>query len=126
MKKEIEHLSYLMRNPQKPFVAILGGSKVSDKIGAITQLLGKIDTLIIGGAMAYTFLKAKGAEVGKSRFEEDRLNLASLILQKASSLGIQVLLPVDHIVVSDFSESAPTRVAKIIPEESIGIDIGPA
>ncbi|MES2504584.1 MAG: phosphoglycerate kinase [Myxococcota bacterium] len=124
-QKEIEQLSYLMRSPQKPFVAILGGAKVGDKIGALTQLLNKIDTLIIGGAMAYTFLKAKGQDIGKSRFEEDKLQIASMILQKASSLGVQVILPVDHIAVNEFAEDATAHpVQQTIPEDMFGIDIG--
>lgn len=118
IQKEIENLGRLTSNPQKPFVAILGGAKVSDKIGVIAQLLGKIDTLIIGGAMAYTFLKAKGVEIGKSRYEENKLQMANMILQKASSLGVEVLLPIDHVIESGLSVS-------IMSPDDIGIDIGP-
>lgn len=125
VRKEIENLGRLTSRPQKPFVVILGGAKVSDKIGVIAQLLGKIDTLIIGGAMAYTFLKAKGVEIGKSRFEENRLNMANMILQKASSLGVQVLLPVDHVVVQEFSATAPAQTVSVMGPDDIGIDIGP-
>ncbi|MEI6789930.1 MAG: phosphoglycerate kinase [Myxococcaceae bacterium] len=126
IRKEIENLGRLTSNPQKPFVAILGGAKVSDKIGVVAQLLTKIDTLLIGGAMAYTFLRARGLPIGKSKFEEERLNLASLLLKKASSLGVQVLLPKDHVVVSEFKPDAPTRVVSLLDSDDIGIDIGPA
>ncbi|MEI6805924.1 MAG: phosphoglycerate kinase [Myxococcaceae bacterium] len=125
VKKELESLGRLSSNPQKPFVAVLGGAKVSDKIGVIAQLLSKVDTLIIGGSMAYTFLKAKGVEIGRSRFEESRLNTANMILQKASSLGVQVLLPTDHVVVSEYKSEAPTQTVSIMSPDDIGIDIGP-
>jgi phosphoglycerate kinase len=118
IQKEMANLSRLTASPQKPFVAILGGAKVSDKIGVIAQLLGKIDTLIIGGAMAYTFLKAKGVEIGRSRYEENKLQMANMILQKASSLGVEVLLPTDHIIESGLTVS-------IMNPDDIGIDIGP-
>ncbi len=125
VKKELEHLSYLIKNPQRPFVAVIGGSKVSDKLGAMGNLLNKIDTLIIGGAMAYTFLKAKGAEIGASKFEEDRLNIAKALLEKASKLQVQVILPTDHRVVQEFSPDSPVTTVSKLGEEDIGIDIGP-
>lgn len=125
IRKEIENLNRLILNPQRPFVAILGGAKVSDKIGVIAQLLTKVDTLMIGGAMAYTFLKAKGLSVGKSKFEEERLNLASTILKKAASLGVQILLPKDHVVVSEFKSGAKTHIVSSLGPDDIGIDIGP-
>ena len=126
IRKELENLNRLTSNPERPFVAILGGAKVSDKIGVIAQLLTKVDTLLIGGAMAYTFLKAKGLPVGKSRFEEEKLNLASMLLKKAASLDVKVLLPKDHVVVSEFSPDAPTSLVSMMGPEDIGIDIGPA
>ena len=125
IRKEIENLGRLTSNPQKPFVAILGGAKVGDKIGVIAQLLGKIDTLMIGGAMAYTFLKARGVQIGKSRYEEDRLHLANMILKKASSLGVQILLPTDHVVVSEFRSDALAQTVSIMGPDDIAIDIGP-
>lgn len=125
IRQELEHLDKITKGPQKPFVAILGGAKVSDKLGVIAQLLTKIDTLIIGGAMAYTFLKAKGLEIGQSLYEENRLNMANLILQKASSLGVQVILPSDHVVVREFKADATAQTVSIMNEGDIGIDIGP-
>lgn len=127
LRKEVEALERLRRNPAKPFVAILGGAKVSDKLGVLTQLLNKVDTLIIGGAMAYTFLKAKGEEVGASRVEEERLNVARGILQRAKQEQIQILLPIDHVVVKTFDRDAPTHVveANEFTDKDIGVDIGP-
>src|SRR5207248_4553638 len=98
MEKELEYLGRVMEHPEKPFVAILGGAKVSDKIGVIQHLLTKVHALIIGGAMAYTFLKAHGHPVGKSRVEEDKLDLAKQLLQDAKSRKVNFLLPVDHVV----------------------------
>ncbi len=125
VKKELEHLGYLIQKPQRPFVAIIAGAKVSDKIGVLGNLLGKIDTLIIGGAMAYTFLKAKGVEIGASKFEEDRLNIAKALLEKASKLQVQVILPTDHRVVQEFSSESPVTTVSKLGEADIGIDIGP-
>ena len=126
VRKELENLNRLTKNAEKPFVAILGGAKVSDKIGVIAQLLTKVDTLLIGGAMAYTFLKARGLPVGKSKFEEERLNLASTILKKASSLGVQIVLPKDHVVVSEFKPNAPTEIVSVLVQDQIGIDVDSA
>ncbi|MBL4817830.1 MAG: phosphoglycerate kinase [Deltaproteobacteria bacterium] len=125
MQKEVENLNNLIQNPKRPFVAIIGGSKVSDKIAAIAPLLGRIDTLVIGGAMAYTFLKAQGKEIGNSRFEENRLQVAAALLKKASDNQVEVILPKDHVVVSEFSKDAPTRIVKKLEEGDVGIDIGP-
>ena len=128
VEKEIENLSRVLDNPQKPLLAILGGAKVSDKIAILENLVNKVDALIIGGAMAYTFLKAKGIGVGKSRVEEDRLDDAKKIMQAAVERKIRILLPIDHIAVSEIS---PTAVGKHIreveiPEGLIGVDIGPS
>src|SRR5437773_5390409 len=98
MEKELEYLGRATSHPEKPFIAILGGAKVSDKIAVIQNLLTKVDTLIVGGAMAYTFLKAQGQQVGKSRVEEDKLDLARQILQDAKARNVTFLLPVDHVV----------------------------
>src|SRR5213595_1119234 len=97
MEKELEYLGRATSHPEKPFIAILGGAKVSDKIGVIQNLLTKVDTLIIGGAMAYTFLKAQGQPVGKSRVEDDKLDLANHILQTAKTRNVKILLPVDPV-----------------------------
>src|SRR5436853_3323681 len=98
MEKELEYLTKALQHPERPFVAILGGAKVSDKIAVIEHLLTKVDSLIIGGAMAYTFLKAQGQPVGKSRVEDDKLDLANHILQTAKTRNVKILLPVDHVV----------------------------
>jgi phosphoglycerate kinase len=127
MKKEIEYLGRVVKSPDKPFVAILGGAKVSDKIKVIENLLPKVDALLIGGAMAYTFLKAQGIEVGKSRVEEDKLSLATKLLDAAARLKTSIVLPVDHVVgtePSDKSETAETP-DRAIPADRMGLDIGP-
>src|SRR5713101_7645927 len=98
MEKELEYLGRAMSHPEKPFIAILGGAKVSDKIGVIQNLISKVDTLIIGGAMAYTFLKAQGQTVGKSRVEEDKVDLARQLLEEAKQRNVRLLLPIDHVV----------------------------
>ncbi|MBN8540401.1 MAG: phosphoglycerate kinase [Deltaproteobacteria bacterium] len=127
IKKEVENLSMLMTNPQKPFVAIMGGAKVSDKINVIENMIESIDTFLVGGAMAYTFLAAQGHGVGKSRIEKDRLAFARELLERIEVRGKKVLLPVDHIVADDFL--APTKIEKCdsptIPEDRLGLDIGP-
>ncbi len=128
MQKELEYLGKAMEHPEKPFVAILGGAKVSDKIAVIESLLKKVDTLMVGGAMAYTFLKAQGVKVGKSRVEEDKLDLARQILADAKAKGVKFLLPVDHIVAEKLEAGAkPVTVAagQPIPETLMGLDIGP-
>ena len=126
IQKEIEVMGKALDNPVRPFVAVLGGAKVSDKIGVITNLLEKVDTLIVGGAMAYTFLKAEGHNVGISLCEEDKLELASELLAKAKEKGVSLLLPVDHITADKFDENAePVAVeGKDIPEGLMGMDIG--
>ena len=128
MQKELEYLGRAMEHPEKPFVAILGGAKVSDKIGVIESLLKKVDTLIVGGAMAYTFLKAQGVKVGKSRVEEDKLDLARQILADAKAKGVKFLLPVDHIVADKLEPGAKPQIiaaGQSIPETLMGLDIGP-
>ena len=125
LKKEVEVLYGLLRAPKKPFVAVLGGAKVSDKMGVISKLMHKTDRIIIGGAMAYTFMKAQGASVGKSRVEEDRLELARSILENARKAGVDFLLPTDHVVAKEFKEDAEAKVVELIGPDEMGLDIGP-
>ena len=128
MEKELEYLGKALHNPAKPFVAILGGAKVSDKIPVITNLMHKVDSLIIGGGMAYTFLKALGEQVGKSLVEEDKIELARQLLQEAKTRKLKFLLPVDHVAADKIDINA--HVQKIdqgqaIPAEMMALDIGP-
>ena len=128
MEKELEYLGKAMSNPQKPFVAILGGAKVSDKIGVIQNLIGKVDALIIGGGMAYTFLKAEGQEVGKSLLEVDKLDLAKGLIAEAKSHDVRMLLPIDHVVSDKVDASAVPQsiaVGQSIPADKMALDIGP-
>ncbi len=127
MRKEIEYLGKVLKNPEKPFVAILGGSKVSDKIKVIENLLPKVDALLIGGAMAYTFLKAQGVETGKSRVEEDKLSLATRMLEAAQRLKTPIVLPVDHIVGTELTDKSAAQETPdvAIPKDMLGLDIGP-
>jgi phosphoglycerate kinase len=128
MEKELEYLGKTMHHPEAPFVAILGGAKVSDKIAVIENLLTKVDVLIIGGAMAYTFLKAQGADVGKSRVEDDKLDLARQIIQDAKKRNVRLLLPLDHVVADRIDLNAVTRTidaTQPIPPNQMGLDIGP-
>ncbi|HEY5177643.1 MAG TPA: phosphoglycerate kinase [Terriglobales bacterium] len=128
MEKELEYLGKALSHPQKPFVAILGGAKVSDKIGVITHLMTKVDTLIVGGGMAYTFLKAQGHEIGKSLLEADKVVLASQILADAKAHRVKFLLPVDHVVADRMDASARIQnigVGKPIPADMMALDIGP-
>src|SRR5579884_37058 len=125
MEKELDYLGRAMSHPEKPFVAILGGAKVSDKIAVIESLMKKVDTLIVGGAMAYTFLKALGHPVGKSRVEDDKLDLAKNILRDAETHGVEFLLHVDHVVADKIDANAKTQTVKDIPESLMGLDIGP-
>ncbi len=124
--RELKKLGALRNAPAAPYVAVLGGAKVSDKIGVIEALLLKVNTLLIGGAMAYTFLKAKGVSVGMSLVEEDKVWLAEKLLARAATLGVQLLLPVDHVVASSPAAGASARVNTKIPDDSMGLDIGPA
>ena len=126
VRKEMAALSSICKSPQKPFAAILGGAKVSDKIGVINQLLSRVDKLIIGGAMAYTFLKAQGKSIGASRYEEERIAIAQSILNKAKAAGVEIILPVDHVVMKTLDEHAKTAlVTGDLAEDDIGVDIGP-
>ena len=127
IQKEVEYLGKALGRPEKPFVAILGGAKVSDKIKVLENLLAKADAVCIGGAMAYTFLKAEGVAVGKSKVEEDKLDLARAILAKAKARGVDFLLPVDHVCASEAKETAQRVVVndRAIPDGLIGLDIGP-
>lgn len=127
MEKEIEFLGSALENPQKPFVAILGGKKVSDKILVIENLLKKVDKLIIGGGMAFTFLKAEGYEIGKSICEEDKLDLAKELLEKAKERNVKMLLPVDINAAKEFSEDSESIIADIenMPNDMMGLDVGP-
>ncbi len=126
LEKEIRYLGEAMQSPRKPFAAILGGSKVSDKIGVVENLIAKVDRILIGGAMAYTFLKVQGIEIGGSKYEKDKTDLARTILEKAKSRGVELLLPVDHVVVQKVDESAPVRLeGPAISPGWLGVDIGP-
>jgi phosphoglycerate kinase len=124
LQKELDYLSPILDHPDKPFVTILGGAKVSDKIGVIRNLLPKIDTLLIGGGMAYTFLKAQGIEVGKSLLERDKIDLAADILREASDHGVRIMLPIDHIT-ADAEKNNPHTSGQAIPDDRMGLDIGP-
>lgn len=126
MEKELEMLGKALENPQRPFVAVIGGAKVSDKIGVIDNLLDKVNTLIIGGGMANTFLKAQGYNVGKSLLEEDKVDLAKELLEKAKNAGIDLLLPVDAVVASS-PESTESQTVSVeqVPADQMILDIGP-
>jgi phosphoglycerate kinase len=127
MKKEVDYLKKAVHTPVKPYVAILGGAKVSDKIEIIESLLGKADHILIGGAMAYTFLKAQGLGVGKSLVEEDQLEVALTILDKARSKSVSFHLPQDHVLAAAPQAGAATKIVETLPfpEDMMGVDIGP-
>ncbi|MBK5244633.1 MAG: phosphoglycerate kinase [Eubacteriaceae bacterium] len=127
IQKELDFMGKALEDPARPFVAILGGAKVSDKIGVINNLLEKVDILIIGGGMAYTFLKAQGYEIGKSLLEADKIELAKELMTKAKAKGVNFLLPVDIVAAEAFAPDASFKVVGIdaIPQESMGLDIGP-
>ncbi len=125
LEKEIKYLGEALENPERPFVAILGGAKVSDKIMVIENLLSKVDALIIGGGMAYTFLKAQGKPIGSSKLEADKVDVAKEILAKAEEKGVKMYLPVDHVVARELKEGAETKVVEDIEEGWMGLDIGP-
>ncbi len=127
IKKELDVMGKALANPERPFIAILGGKKVSDKIGVIENLLDKVDTLIIGGAMAYTFFKSQGYNVGNSICELDKLDLARELLAKAEAKGVKLLLPVDTVIGKEFSNDSEWKIVNsdAIPDEWEGFDIGP-
>ncbi|MEW6170977.1 MAG: phosphoglycerate kinase [Candidatus Omnitrophota bacterium] len=126
LEKEIEYLGKTLENPQKPFVAILGGAKVSDKIAVIENLLNKVDKIIIGGGMAYTFLKVQGKQIGNSKLEKDKEQVARDILIKATSKKVQIVLPIDNVVAEKLDANVKTQiVGENIPDGFMGLDIGP-
>ncbi len=129
MEKELNYLTKALSSPERPFVALLGGAKVSDKIEVIRNLLPLVDALLIGGAMAYTFLRAQGLPVGRSLVEEDKVELARHALQEAAQQKYRLQLPVDHVIAQKLEASAPTRVVDgvttPIPADHLGVDIGP-
>jgi len=127
LKKELDNAHKVLQNAERPFVAIMGGAKVSDKIVLIENLLDRVDAIIIGGGMTYTFLKALGNPIGKSLCEEDKLDLAKEILTKADKKGVKILLPVDSIIADQFAAEANTQIVDNahIPAEWMGLDIGP-
>lgn len=127
IEKEVRFMAPLLENPEKPFVAIIGGSKVSSKISVLESLVKTCDTIVIGGGMAYTFLKVMGHKVGKSLVEDDYLDTARNFLKAADEKGVQVILPVDHVCASEFAENAaPVEVdTTCIPDDMMGMDIGP-
>lgn len=127
MQKEIDIMGKALSNPERPFVAILGGAKVADKLGVIQNLLEKVDTLIIGGGMAYTFLKAQGNEIGRSLLDAEKIEFAKEMLAKAKAKGIKLLLPVDTVVADDFKKPTVSKTvsSNAIPADMEGVDIGP-
>lgn len=127
MQKELDYLGSAIANPERPFTAILGGAKISGKIDVINNLIDKVDTLIIGGGMAFTFFKAQGKEIGKSLLEEDKIELAKEILNKVSNSNVKFLLPIDVVVAPEFNNDSPSAVVSIdeIPSDKMGLDIGP-
>lgn len=126
LEKEIKYLGEALCEPKKPFMVILGGAKVSDKIGVIENLLPKAEAIIIGGGMAYTFLKAQGKNIGNSKLEKDKLDLARSILEKAKSLNKEILLPVDNVIVETIAADAKAEICgDSIPDGKIAVDIGP-
>jgi phosphoglycerate kinase len=128
MEKELEYLEEkIVKNPAKPFVAVIGGAKVSSKIGVLESLLSKVNKLIIGGGMTFTFLKSRGIPVGKSLVEDDMVETAKKVLAKAAEKKVELLLPVDHIVTQEFSAEAASKVSagEAIDDGWLGMDIGP-
>ncbi len=127
VQKELAYLEPLKDRPQKPFVLVMGGAKVSDKIGILEHFLDKVSTVIIGGAMAYAFLRAKGYEVGKSFCQDEQVNLAARLLKSAAARDIQMVLPVDHVVASSMDDEAGAQVteSESVPDDKMALDIGP-
>ncbi|MFZ1517333.1 MAG: phosphoglycerate kinase [Ignavibacteriaceae bacterium] len=127
MQKELDYLGGAITNPKRPYVAILGGAKISGKIDVINNLLGKVDTLIVGGGMAYTFYKAEGKEIGTSLLEAEKIELAKEVLANAKKSGIKFLLPKDVVVAAEFNNDSPSTVVSVdaMPADKMGLDIGP-
>lgn len=127
LKKELDFLGAALENPKRPFVAILGGAKISGKIDVITNLMNKVDTLIIGGGMMFTFFKAQGYEIGKSLLEADKVEMAAQILRDAQTKKVKILLPVDTVAAKEFSNDAETKTVSVkeMPADMLGMDIGP-
>ncbi|MEG0259494.1 MAG: phosphoglycerate kinase [Lysinibacillus sp.] len=127
MQKELDVLGKALSNPERPFTAIIGGAKVKDKIGVIESLLEKVDHLIIGGGLAYTFIKAQGHDIGNSLLEEDKIELAKSFIEQAKAKGVQLHMPIDTVVANEFSKDAETKVVDVnaIPADWMGLDIGP-
>ena len=127
IEKEIDVMGKALESPEHPFVSILGGAKVSDKIGVIENLITKVDTILIGGGMAYTFLKAQGKEIGKSLLEEDKMDLSLELIKKAEENNVEILLPVDVVIADEIKSGVETEVVDIdsIPEDKEALDIGP-
>ncbi len=125
ISKELEYLSMAVENPKKPYIAILGGAKVKDKIPVMENLLDKVDTILVGGGMAYTFLKAKGYEIGKSLFDNEHFEKTKEIMEKAEAKGVEILFPEDHLCVKEINEDAQVRIfTENIEDDYIGVDIG--
>ena len=126
LAKEIEYFDKALSNPPKPFVAILGGAKVSDKIMVIENLMKKVDAILIGGCMAYTFLKAQGMEIGSSKLEADKIDVAKSIMKKAKELGVKIVLPIDHLIADKVDAVSNTRVVTdSVPQGWMALDVGP-
>lgn len=125
LQRELEAFRRVLDEPRKPFVAVLGGAKVSDKLPVIENLLDKVDAVIVGGGMAYTFLVARGEEAGGSLVQTDQLDVVRATMNKAMGLGTEILLPVDHVVAPTFAEDAPAEVVETIPTDRMALDIGP-
>jgi phosphoglycerate kinase len=127
LEKEVQALSRLLEQPGRPFIAVVGGAKVEDKVGVLSALLGKVDALCIGGAMAYTFMKARGDEVGTSKTEGDKLHVAKEIMDRAKARNVQLLLPEDHVVGAAFEATTKAEIvaALSLPKDRMGLDIGP-
>ncbi|PIV39127.1 MAG: phosphoglycerate kinase [Candidatus Omnitrophica bacterium CG02_land_8_20_14_3_00__42_8] len=126
LAKEMEYFDKALSNPPKPFVAILGGVKISDKIMVIENLMKKVDAILIGGGMAYTFLKAHGMEIGSSKLEADKIDVAKSIMRKAKQLGVKLILPVDHLIADKVDAVSNTRVVTdVVPQGWMAVDIGP-
>ncbi len=127
MEKELAYLEKATSHPTKPYIAIMGGAKISGKIDVIQNLMGKVDALLIGGGMMFTFFKAQGMEIGKSLLEEDKIDLAKKLIDEAKAKNIKLLLPVDCVVAEKFDNESPTTVVNVnaIPADSVGMDIGP-